>query len=58
MTDGIEMEEQRLDFLKTQSGLRIDQMIADNVGLNYKDTHTQTIPAIAGKIDITKRKRN
>jgi hypothetical protein len=57
MTDEIEQEEQRLDFLKTQSDLRIDQMIADNAGLNYKETHTQTAPTVLGKIDISKRKR-
>lgn len=56
MTDEIEREEQRLDFLKTQMTLRIDQMIAGNAGLNYKDTHTQTNPSITGMIDIAKRK--
>jgi len=57
MTDETDAEESRLDFLKTQETLRIDQMIADNAGLNFKDVHKQEIPAIAGKVDITKRKR-
>jgi hypothetical protein len=57
MTDETDAEESRLDFLKTQETLRIDQMIADNAGLNYKDTHTQEIPTLTGKVDITKRKR-
>ena len=57
MSDEIEQEEARLDFLKTQETLRIDQMIADNAGLNYKDTHKQGTPSIKGKIDINKRKR-
>ena len=58
MPDETDAEESRLDFLKTQETLRIDHMIADNAGLNFKDVHVQEVPALAGKVDITKRKRN
>ena len=57
MSDEIEQEELRLDFLKKQEALRIDQIIADNAGLNFKDRHEQETPTISGKIDISKRKR-
>ena len=57
MSDEIEQEEARLDFLKTQEALRIDQIIADNAGLNFKDKHDQDTPSIKGKVDINKRKR-
>ena len=56
MSDEIEQEESRLDFLKTQETLRIDKMIADNAGLNLKDIHVQDIPTLSGKVDISKRK--
>lgn len=54
--DETDVEETRLDFLKTQAEKRIGEILAENEGLKSKDKHVQTAPAVTGKPRAVKGK--
>ena len=56
--DEIEIEENRLDFLKTQAEKRIGEILEENEGLKAKEKHVQTVPAMKGKPRALKSKQS